>query len=75
MQRKLTKIAARLAIPNPIITAEEHWNASTVVYGHPIAALRGKGEYRLADHANVMVTGREEMRKQCLEKLKNSPVI
>jgi hypothetical protein len=59
--------AAGLAIPNPTATAESNWTASTLVCGHLVAALRGRQEFRSADHAATMSHGKAEIRKQNVE--------
>jgi hypothetical protein len=55
---------AGLAIPDPTVTAETNWSASTVICGHIIAAIRGTTIYRSADHLSVLKTGKAEIRKR-----------
>jgi hypothetical protein len=56
-----------LALPNPTTTAESNWKASTLICGHLVAALRGRTDFRSADHANIMAQGKAEIRKRSLE--------
>lgn len=46
-----------LALPNPTTTAESNWKASTLVCGHLVAALRGRTDFRSADHESIMAQG------------------
>jgi hypothetical protein len=56
-----------LALPNSTTAAESNWKASTLVCGHLIAALRGRTDFRSADHANTMAQGKVVIRKRSQE--------
>jgi hypothetical protein len=56
-----------ITLPNPTQTANKNWNASTVVCGHLISALRGKEVFRSSDHQAIMATGKGEIRKQSIK--------
>ena len=45
-------------------TAQANWTASTVVTGHLVASLRGRVEFRSADHELMMKDGRAEIRRR-----------
>ncbi len=63
---------AGLAIPNPTLTAESNWTSSTVICGHLVAAIRGRVEFRSADHQQIRSAGIKEMKKRQLENSKES---
>ena len=52
--RAITRLPVKqagLALPDPTRTAPENWQASCVITGHLVSALRGKVTFRTADHA------------------------
>jgi hypothetical protein len=62
----LRTIAPQQALPNPTTAAESNWKASTLACagGHLVAALRGRVDFRSADHANVMAQDKADICKQ-----------
>jgi hypothetical protein len=48
---------AGLAIPNPMTTTESNWTSSTVICGHPVAAIRGRVDFQSADHQQIWNSG------------------
>ena len=48
---------AVLVLPDPTLTAPENWTASYVITWHLVAALRGKVEFRTADHSACIWEG------------------
>ena len=48
-------------------TAESNWTSSTVICGHFVAAIRGRVEFRSADHQQIWNSGIAEMKKRQLE--------
>jgi hypothetical protein len=55
---------AGLALPNPMTVAESNWNASTSIFGHPFAALRGTTCFRSADHSAAMQSRKAKLQKR-----------
>jgi hypothetical protein len=53
---------AGLAIPNPTLSAESNWTASTVICGHLIVAIQGREVFWTADHSARMSAGKAETR-------------
>jgi hypothetical protein len=53
---------AGIALPNPMELAGANWTASTVAWGHLVAALRGKEEFRSATQQSIMAKEKAVMR-------------
>ena len=53
-----------MALPDPTQTAPENWQASCVITGHLVSALRGQISFRTADHAACLRDGRAAVRRQ-----------
>ena len=53
-----------MALPDPTLTAPENWQASYVITGHLMPALRGQVPFRTADHAACLRDGRAAVRRQ-----------
>jgi hypothetical protein len=53
---------AGLAIPNPTLSTELNWTASTVICGHLIVVIWGQEVFWLADHSAIMAAGKAETR-------------
>jgi hypothetical protein len=51
---------AGLAIQDPTTSVDSNWTASTVICGHLIVAIRGREEFRSADHTAIMAAGKAE---------------
>ena len=52
--REITRLPVKqtgMALPDPTRTAPENWQASCVITGHLVSALRGQVPLRTADHA------------------------
>ena len=52
--REITRLPveqAGMTLPDPTQTAPENWQASCVITGHLVSALRGQVPFRTADHA------------------------
>ena len=50
---------AGMAIPNPTKTARQNYNASTVAVGHLVQAIRGRDQFRPADHYSVIQSAKK----------------
>ena len=59
---------AGMALPDPTRTASENWQASCVITGHLVSALRGQVPFRTADHAACLCDGRAAVRRQNVAK-------
>ena len=55
---------AGLALLDPVATAKSNWEASTVVCGHLVVAIRGTTGFRSADHRAIMKAGKAEYRER-----------
>ena len=55
---------AGLALLDPTKTDSENWTTSCVITGHLVVALRGKEEFRTADHLACLGEGRTAVRKR-----------
>ena len=53
-----------MALPDPTQTAPENWQASCVITGHLVSALRGQVPFRTADHAACLRDGQAAVRRQ-----------
>ena len=65
--REITRLPVKQAgmdIPDPTLTAPENWQASCVITGHLVSALRGQVPFRTADHAAYLWDGRAAVRHQ-----------
>jgi hypothetical protein len=74
-RRQLTCLPVKhsgLALPNPTTTAESNWKASTLVCGHLVAALRGRTDFRSADHKSIIAQGNAVIRTRSQEAYGNS---
>ena len=59
---------AGIALPDPMLAAPENWQASCVIIGHLVSALRGQVPFRTADHAACLRDGRATVRRQNVAK-------
>ena len=59
---------AALALPDPTRTAPDNWQASCVITGHLVSALRGQVTFRTADHAACLRDGRAAVRWKSVAK-------
>ena len=59
---------AGMALPDPTRTAPDNWQASCVITGHLVSALRGQVPFRTADHAACLRDGRLEVRRKRVAK-------
>ena len=57
-----------MSLPYPTRTAPENWQASCVITGHLVSALRGQVPFQMADHAACIWDGRAEVRRQNVAK-------
>ena len=57
-----------MALPDPTLMAPENWQASCVITGHLVSALRGQVPFRTADHAACLRDGRAVVRRQNVAK-------
>ena len=57
-----------MALPVPTRTAPDNWQASCVITGHLVSALRGQVPFRTADHAACLRDGRVAVRRQNVAK-------
>ena len=55
---------AGMALPDLTLTAPENWQASCVITGHLVSALRGQVPFRTADHTTCLRDGRAAVRRQ-----------
>ena len=59
--RAITRVPVKqawLALPDPTRTAPDNWQASCVITGNLVSALRGQVPLRTADHAACLQDGR-----------------
>ena len=64
--REITRLPVKqagMALPDPTRTAPEKWQASCVITGHLVSALRGQVPFRTADHAAFLWYGRLVVRR------------
>ena len=69
--REITRLPGKqagMALPDPMRTAPDNWQASCVIKGHLVSALRGQVPFRTADHAACLRDGRAEVRRQSVAK-------
>ena len=69
--REITRLPAKqagMALPDPTQTAPENWQASCVITGHLVSALRGQVPFRTADHTTCLRYGRAAVRRQNVAK-------
>ena len=69
--REITRLPlkqAEMAHPDPTRTAPKKWQASCVITGHLVSALRGQVPFRTADHAACLRDGRAVVRRQNVAK-------
>ena len=57
-----------LALPDPSLTAETNYLASTLVTSHVVGALRGREPFRTADHLSVVSANKREINKRNIVK-------
>ena len=65
--RKITRLPVKqagMALPDLTQTAPDNWQASCVITGHLVSALRGQVSFRTADHAACLREGRAAVRLQ-----------
>ena len=69
--RAITRLPAKqagLALPDPTRTAHDNWQASCVITGHLVSALRGQVPFRTADHAACLRDGRAAVWRKSVSK-------
>ena len=59
---------AGLDLPDPTRTSPDNWQASCVITGHLVSALRGQVPFRTADHAACLWDGRAAVRRNSVAK-------
>ena len=59
---------AGMALLDLTLTAPENWQASCVITGHLVSALRGQVPFRTADHESCLRDGRAAVRRQNVDK-------
>ena len=57
-----------MALPDPTLTAPENWQASCVITGHLLSALRGQVPFSTADHVACLRDERAAVRRQNVAK-------
>ena len=57
-----------MALPDPTRTAPENWQASCVITGHLVSALRGQVPFRTADHEACLRDGSATVRRKSVAK-------
>ena len=57
-----------MALPDPTLTAPKNWQASCVITGHLVSALRGQFPFRTADHAACLRDVRAAFHRQNVAK-------
>ena len=70
-EREITRLPvkqAEMALPDPTQTAPANWQASCVITGYLVSALRGQVPFRTADHAACLRDGRAAVRRQNVAK-------
>ena len=70
--RALTRLPVKqagMALLDPTRTAPENWQASCVITGHLVSALRGQVPFRTADHATCLQDGRAAVCWQSVAKV------
>ena len=73
--RAITRLPVKhagLALPEPTRTDPDNWQASCVIIGHLVSALRGQVEFRTADHAACLRYGRATVRRKSVAKAMSS---
>ena len=65
---------AGMALPDPMRTAPDNWQASYVVTGHLVSALRDQVTFQTADHAACLRDGRAAVRRKSVVKVMASLV-
>ena len=69
--REITRLPVKqagMALPDPTLTASENWQASCVITGHLVSALRGQVPFRTADHTACLRDGRAAVCRQNVAK-------
>ena len=69
--RAITRLPVKqagLALPDPTRTSPDNWQASCVILGYLVSALRGQVTFRTADHAACLRDERVAVRKKSVEK-------
>ena len=59
---------AGTALPDMTLAAPENWQASCVITGHLVSALRVQVPFRTADHASCLRDGRAAVRRLNISK-------
>ena len=70
-ERAITRLSVKqagMALPYPTRTAPENWQASCVITGNLVSALRGQVPFRTADHTACLRYGRAAVRRQSVAK-------
>ena len=65
---RLTVKQAGLALPDPTRTAPDNWQASCVITGHLVLALRVQVPFRTVDHVACLRDGRAAVRRKSVAK-------
>ena len=69
--RAITRLPVKqagMALPDPTRTAPDNWQASCVITGHLVSALRGQVTLRMADHAACLRDGKAAVRQHSVAK-------
>ena len=69
--REITRLPVKqagLALPDPTRTAPDNWQASCVITGHLVSALRGQVPFHTADHAACLWDGRAAVWRKSVAK-------
>ena len=73
--RAITRLPVKqagMALPDPTRTAPDNWQASCVITGHLVSALRGQVPFRMMDHAACLRDGRAAVQRKSLAKVVES---
>ena len=77
-ERGVTRLPVKktgLALTDPSKTALDNWTAFCVISGHLVVALRGKVEFRKADHSAVRRRGQRQSEEALMATLEGAPVL
>ena len=69
--RSITRLPVKqagMALPDPTQTSPDNWQASCVITGHLVSALRGQVPFRTVDHADCLRYGRAAVRRKSVAK-------
>ena len=69
--RAITRLPVKqvgIGLPDPTRTTPDNWQASCVITGHLVSALRGQVTFRTSDHAACLWDGRAAVRQKSVAK-------